>query len=524
MKLSLSLSHQDCLTSVYSAKQVLENEAKVAQHQGIEMFSLMCKAGQAAFKQLTLIWPAAKHILVVCGKGNNGGDGFIVAKLAKQSGLAVKVILLCDEQALSGDALRAFELMKQAAVPYSFEMSNQKTVDTIQSFQGDVIVDAIFGIGFHGDLPNTLRPVISVINHSTASVLSIDVPSGLCASTGSVSGDELAEQAVIADHCVTFIVLKQGLFTGQAGNFVGTITLAELNLGDAFKGQVVSKHSIQAIPAEQKLAKTYLPRRLNTSHKGNIGLLLAVGGNVGMPGAIRLASEAALRSGAGLLSVCCHHQNSALVFSGRAELMIAANSAEQLTQAKQLSKAKACLIGPGLGQDDWAMKLCKLVFDDCNLKSKPLVIDADALNFLANLPKNAQHINSAILTPHPKEASSLLGCDVADIEKDRFSAVKQIANKYGGICLLKGAGTLISDGENVVINTTGNPGMASGGMGDVLSGIIGALSMQIEDKFYATCIASYLHGMAADNIAKKHGQRGMLASDLFVEIQQLVNE
>lgn len=524
MKLPISLSHSDCLTSVFTAKQVLENEANVAQNQGVEMFSLMCKAGEAAFQQLVSSWPAAKNLLVVCGKGNNGGDGFVVATLAQKSGLDVKVLMLCDEHELAGDALKAFKQMKHAAVSYSYKNDHQHLIDSIQAYQGDVIVDAIFGIGFRGALSNTLKAIVSTINNNTTPVLSIDVPSGLCVTSGSVSGSELAEQAVIASQCVTFIVYKQGLLTGQAANFIGKLLLADLSLGDAFKAKVTSQHYYQTMALQQRLNKPFLPPRHNASHKGNSGHLLTIGGNVGMPGAIRLASEAALRAGAGLLSVCCHRENTVLVFSGRAELMIAENTAEQLSQTQRLALANACVIGPGLGQDTWAKSLFKLVLDECSQSNKPVVIDADAIHLLANLTENKLNIGNAILTPHPKEASILLGCSVEEIEQDRFNAVKNIAEKYNCICLLKGAGTLISDGKKVVINSTGNSGMASGGMGDVLSGIIGALLMQIDDKFYATCLACYLHGRAADNIAKKIGQRGMIASDLFVEIQQLVNE
>ncbi|MCW8831962.1 MAG: NAD(P)H-hydrate dehydratase, partial [Colwellia sp.] len=321
---------------------------------------------------------------------------------------------------------------------------------------------------------------------------------------------------------VTFIVYKQGLLTGQAADFVGHTVLAELSLGDDFQQQVFCQHIYQD---QQPLVDGRFPlmKRRRTSHKGDIGLILTIGGNVGMPGAIRLASEAALRGGAALVAVCCHQENQALVFQGRPELMLAPSEAQALAQSSAMEKAKVFLLGPGLGQQTWSQGLFNLVIKQCkSKKDQPLmVLDADALTLLAN---TRHYCENWVLTPHPKEAATLLNCSTKAIEEDRFKAVSEIAKKYGGICVLKGAGTLISDGERVVINSTGNAGMASGGMGDVLSGIIAAFILQAEDYFSAVCFAVYIHGAAGDIIADEYGQRGMLASDLFTPIQRLSNQ
>jgi len=280
------------------------------------------------------------------------------------------------------------------------------------------------------------------------------------------------------------------------------LILADLLLEEAFTQQVTCHHYFQQdYPLYD--GTSCLTKRLNTSHKGTIGQVLAIGGSIGMPGAIRLASEAALRSGAGLVAVCCHQDNQALVFNGRPELMLAPSIAEELVNASALNKAKVLLLGPGLGQTEWSKSLFESVvgsFINDN-KKENMVIDADGLTLLA---KTNYFCNRWILT-------------------DRFYAVQAIAKKYGGICVLKGAGSLISDGHTVVINSSGNAGMASGGMGDVLSGIVAALVLQTENYFIATCLAVYIHGAAGDIIEAEQGQRGMLASDLFLPLQRLVN-
>lgn len=498
----------------YSAKQVLQNEALVAQKQHLAMYQLMEKAGSATFEVLQKYWPDARSIMVVCGKGNNGGDGFVIARLAYLAKIEVKVLLTCDVKNIKGDALLAYQNMIAAGVT---QIVKGKSLEQVSSFNGDVIVDALFGIGFYGSLATPMQKLVAAMNDNKAKVLSVDIPSGLCANTGNVEG----VLAVVAEITVTFIVYKQGLLTGQAANFVGELLLADLSLGAAFKKQVPCHHYFQkAYPLNN--GSSFFKKRLPTSHKGTIGQVLAVGGGVGMPGAIRLASEAALRCGAALVAVCCHQYNQALVFNGRPELMLAPDEADQLANSYAAKNAKVILLGPGLGQTEWSHSLFNLFISSFvdGKQNKSIVLDADALTLLAD----SNYFSSQwILTPHPKEAAKLLGCDTATIEENRFHAVKAIAKQYGGICVLKGAGSLISDGENVVVNSTGNAGMASGGMGDVLSGIIAALILQTENNFVATCLAVYIHGAAGDIIANKQGQRGMLASDLFVPLQRLVN-
>lgn len=491
----------------YQATQVLAEEEYVATTQGISLSALMERAGQAFFSYLQEQCPDAQQLFIVAGKGNNGGDGFVVARLAHEQGIQVTVYFCGETSQLKGDALAAFEQLASTHVTiiYQSELTLKNEFFTENHY--DLIVDALFGIGFKGALQAPYIELVELLNHSGVPIMSVDVPSGLNASTGGVS-----TVAIKAWQTVTFIVLKQGLLTGQAAKHVGHLKLASLTLNDPFNELIDGNVFIQGnatLPPK--------PARDEVSHKGDIGLLLTVGGQKGMPGAIRLASEAALRSGAALVAVSCHQENHSLVLTGRPELMLAPDNATQLADSLFFEKAKVIILGPGLGQSQWSESLFKQVV----ASPKPMVVDADGLNILSRNPVKK---DNWVLTPHPGEAAKLLGITVAEVESDRFAACKAIVEQYGGICVLKGAGSLMYDGKETWINTSGNSGMASGGMGDVLSGIIAAMLMQVTSPFDAVRLAVYFHGKAADIIARQQGKIGMLASDLFPEVQRLLNE
>jgi NAD(P)H-hydrate epimerase len=505
----------------YQAKQVQQNEAIIAEKAGIEMYALMQAAGNAVFSCVQQHVSLANYqrkpaMLILCGKGNNGGDGYVVASAAAKNGWQVNVCILAKETDIKGDAKLAFQAMQHdASIAISFitnaaELTNY-WLTSVQHSTFDVLIDGLLGTGFSGELSPLFSSAISFCNDYTktneTTVFSIDIPSGLCANTGNVHS-----VAINANFTVTFIAVKQGLLTAQAADHVGVLYLAGLDINQHFQRDISSQINVQGPNALPKLFA-----RKRTLHKGNVGLLLCIGGNIGMPGAIRLASEAALRCGAALVAVTTQHENQTMLLSGRPELMLAGYCAETVKQASAFNKAKILLIGPGLGRDSWAEQLVNLV---CQ-QSKITVVDADAFYFVA---KHKLYKSNWILTPHPGEAAMLLNCSVSEIEADRFAAVRNITKQYGGICVLKGAGSLLCDGEQIWINTSGNPGMASGGMGDVLSGIIAALLMQMPDPFSAVRLAVYLHGLAADNVALQNGERGMLASDLFPILHKLVNE
>ncbi|WP_448547339.1 NAD(P)H-hydrate dehydratase [Thalassotalea fusca] len=495
--------------SAYSATQVLENEGNVANKLGINLYELMERAGHAVFEHIKRHLPEVSKICVLCGKGNNGGDGFVIARLAQQQGWQVTVVTFCEVSVFKGDALTAFEKLSDQNISIMNISDATLSGEFIRQLQVECIVDCLFGIGFKGELAGNYALCATQVNQTAIPVISVDIPSGLNATSGTP-----AKTCIKATHTVTFIAPKLGLVTGNALHYTGKLFLADLGIGQLFQSMVNSNVYIEnekAIPRRQK-------RHVN-SHKDSVGLVLAVGGNIGMPGAIRLTSEAALRSGAGLVAVHCHRDNRVIVANGRPELMFSCGESDTAIEQRLLTRARALVCGPGLGRDKWAERLFKLAF----AQDKPLVMDADALHFLSKIGC-IQPRNNWVLTPHVGEAAKLLGVCVSDIERNRYQAVRNIAVKYGGICVLKGAGSLISDGSNVWVNTSGNPGMASGGMGDVLSGTIGALLVQMQDLCEATRLAVYVHGKAADYVAARQGQAGILASDLFHEIQYLLNE
>jgi NAD(P)H-hydrate epimerase len=371
-----------------------------------------------------------------------------------------------------------------------------------QTIDAAVIVDALFGIGLARQVTGCYAEAIQAINTSAAAVIAVDVPSGLQADTGHVMGC-----AVKADSTVTFIGLKQGLFTGQAAEYVGEIVYAAL---------AVPESVLQSVPcAAVRLVKKPLPPRHRCAHKGHYGQVLIIGGALGFSGAARLAGEAALRVGAGLVSIATRAEHAGFMTVGRPELMChGVETARQL--ALLLEKSSVVVIGPGLGQSDWAKQL----FIVAAASGKPLVIDADGLNLLANAPVVK---SNWILTPHTGEAARLLGCSTAQIQQDRFAAVAAIQRGYHGIAVLKGSGTLIASAHEIAVSTTGNAGMASGGMGDVLAGVIGGLLAQGLSLSEAAQQGVYCHGLAADWAAEKEGERGLLASDLMNYLRKSVN-
>lgn len=507
------------LTSVpqhaFEAKQVLENERIIAKQESIDMYALMEQAGAAVFQQVETLSLTKKSLLIVCGKGNNGGDGLVVSRLALQAGYQVTTLLVSESsltcnELYQADALRALVAL-QVNNGKVISISSVQQLNSIISTQTyAVVIDALFGIGFRGQLSSLFQGIIQSLNTLDGKKIAIDVPSGVNATSGHIDS-----VAFNAETTISFIAAKQGLYTGQAVNYTGEVIHASLGLHKAFVEFVNTEVFIQRMDNLPLFTK-----RKKTTHKGHIGLLLAIGGNKGMPGAIALASTAALKTGAALVSVASHKNSQLIVHSNQPELMIAGTDVEDIEKNAMLEKTKMLLIGPGLGLDTWAVSLFNhaLTFRD---KEKLMVLDADALTLLSQTQHFYQHW---VLTPHPGEAARLLNCQVADIEKDRFAAVRQIAKRYGGICVLKGAGSLVSDGAQCWINSSGNPSMASGGMGDVLSGIIAALLMQMNDKLAAVRLATFIHGFIADELVEKQGPIGLLASDIINHIPEKLNK
>ena len=480
---------------LYSAQQARDIDRMAQELLSITGFQLMTKAAQAGFTAIQGHYPAAKKIAVFCGAGNNAGDGYLIAALALQAGLSVQLLSVVAEQKLQGDAAQAKQAFLAAGgeIYVEFEMLDTTT---------DLVVDALLGTGLDREVSGKFAQAIAFINTLPSPVLAVDIPSGLNADTGNIMGC-----AIVADFTISFIVLKKGLFTGLAADYCGTVIFADLGVPESIIQGVLS-HEYLLTPAK-------LAQRKASSHKGNYGHVLVVGGDYGYAGAVHLAAKAALNSGAGLVSVATRREHALQTHLFCPELM--GHALEQLSDISELlSKATVLVLGPGLAQGAWAKRLWPTLIS----LDLPRVIDADALNLLALA---SAYSSNWILTPHPGEAARLLHCSTADILKDRYKAVRAIQKKYGGVCVLKGAGTLVCAGGDVYVNRTGNPGMASGGMGDVLSGLIGSLLAQKYSLLEAAQQGVYLHGLAADKAADKKGERGLLASDVVNFLPQVVN-
>ena len=486
-------------TALYRTVQVRELDRIAIQERGIPGYTLMSRAGTAAFAVLQERWPQAQRISVVCGGGNNGGDGYVVARLARQAGLDAQVLALSDPDQLEGDALTACQDARAAGVP-------------IQAFAADqlagaeVIVDAILGTGLEREVTGAWRDAIKAINSQDAGILAIDIPSGLHADCGTVMGI-----AVQADVTITFIALKQGLFTGQGPHYCGTLRFDDLQVpADIYHAIHIACRRYTGADLPE-----LLPRRPRSAHKGHHGHVLVIGGDLGMAGAARMAAEAAARCGAGLVSVATRQAHAVVQAAVRPELMF--RGVEDIAELGVLmGRATVVAVGPGLGRSDWGRKMLQFVLDS----DLPLVVDADALNLLA---ENPVFRDNWVLTPHPGEAARLLKMTAAQVEADRFTAVSDLALRFGGVCVLKGAGSLIAQQEEgIAVCNSGNPGMASGGMGDVLTGIIAGLLAQGLTLWQSAQAGVYLHGYAGDRAAEA-GERGLMAMDLLPLLRELVN-
>jgi hydroxyethylthiazole kinase-like uncharacterized protein yjeF len=480
--------------TLYTAAQVAELDRIAIENHNISGLCLMERAGSAAFEILKSHWLEARRITVVCGIGNNAGDGYVLARLAHLADYDVKVLQLGDINKLKADALLAYQYMNNVGL-----LVQNFDIELLEN--SDVIVDAIFGIGLDREVAGVWREVIDSINNCCCPILSIDIPSGLNANTGNV-----LNVAVRADVCVTFIGFKQGLFTGSAADFCGKIYFDDLKVPSEIYQSV--KSSVNRIVYDASL----FPKRARTAHKGKFGHVLIIGGDYGMIGAARLAAEAAARVGAGKVSIATRANHAALLSITCPEIM--SHGIETVAELESLlDQIDTIAIGPGLGQSNWARNLLNYLV---NIE-KPIVVDADALNLLA---EKSMSLTNAIFTPHPGEAARLLKNNMV---ADRFTIVRRLIQQLSGVCVLKGAGTLVANEQEIGVCSAGNPGMACGGMGDVLTGIIVGLVAQGFSNFEAAKLGVCLHAQAADRVVEENGERGLLPSDLFKWIRHYAN-
>jgi ADP-dependent NAD(P)H-hydrate dehydratase / NAD(P)H-hydrate epimerase len=466
---------------------------------GIKGIKLMARAAQFALDVAMSRFPEARRWQVLCGSGNNAGDGYLLARLAQARGIVVEVLAVAAPDTLTGDAQKAWQVAAEQGV-------------TITPFAGalsadaELLVDSLLGSGLARDVSGAYADAVKAMNAHPAPCLAIDIPTGIHGDSGEVMG-----VAVQAAATCTFVGRKTGLYLAAGPEHCGVIDFSTLEI----PADCYAAATAQLVVIDDARLTAALPRRSRQAHKGVFGHVVIVGGGPGMPGAARLAGEAALRSGAGRVTVACHPANTAAITATRPELMCyGVKTATEL--APLLAAATVVALGPGLGTDHWAQSM----YDAATTFAGPLVLDADALNLLAATPEKSVQ---RILTPHPGEAARLLGSTSAAVQADRPAAVAELQARFGGVVVLKGYGTLVANGSGPpALCTAGNPGMAAPGMGDVLTGVVAALVAQGLALDDAALCGVFAHARAGD-LAAAAGERGMLASDVIEGLRACLN-
>lgn len=486
--------------------QILDRRA--TEEYGIQAKVLMERAGLAVFEAVRSLLPDGGRLSIFCGKGNNGGDGFVVARLASSSGFGVEVLVAAAEDDLSPEASEQMHIARAQGVdPIFFGDTRWNRYAECVGCR-DLIVDALLGTGARCEVKGPIKEAIQAINRSGVPVVSVDVPSGIVCDTG----EELGE-SVWALRTVTLGRPKPYLFEGIGLEHCGYWTVADIGYPNALLNEPTDARLVEA-----EWVSSLLPERLRGSHKGENGSIVIVAGSERMPGAASMAARSALRSGVGLVTVAAIPSVCAAVASNVPEALLlplpenhgalSASAARLLLEHQ--SKFHCALFGPGLTHDEPVLEFLAKVWQEW---TGTCMIDADALNAVSlgvALPKA-----ECVLTPHPGEMSRLLHCSIAEIQADRFRTVAQAIEEYGQCILLKGPYSIVGEpGQPLMVNSTGNPGLASGGMGDVLGGLIATLLAQDLPGYYAASCGMYWHGLAGDLCANEIGPIGYTASDV----------
>lgn len=482
---------------------------------------LMENAGRAVADAATELLPPGGTALIFCGKGNNGGDGFVTARHLVTRGYKAHVALLCSAADLSGDAASNCQYAAAFDIPVHENPSDAQIAELLTA--AHLLMDAVLGTGISGPVHGRIAEVLALMAAYEGPTIAVDIPSGLNADTGALLGAVPA-----ADITVTFGLAKQGLYLYPGHAYCGRIRVAEICLCP--------------IPAAEPALKTYvtepadvaavIPIRAPDAHKGDAGRVLVIAGSTGLTGAAAMSALAAARSGAGLVTLACPGELNAILETKCTEVMTAPLMDDDcgflrprnIEAATQLAAdANAVVLGPGLGTEDTTREFVAglLAHLEC-----PVVLDADGLNaFAGRAELLADCPGELVITPHPGELSRLTGASIAEIQADRLEAARRCAEQIAAAVVLKGAGTVTAapDGE-AWINPTGNCGMASGGMGDILSGMIGALLAAGAEPLAAAYAAVWMHGRAADIAADEIGPRGYLATDLLELIPSVFDE
>lgn len=504
---------------VVTAAEIRELDRRTIEEYGLPGAQLMETAGLGLAVHLQeMIYDYGLdegRILVVAGRGNNGGDAFVAAGALHQLQYNVELWMTCSPNELKGDALIHYQRMAQSGV-YVEELTTVEDWDNMDlpSEQFDLLVDGLLGTGTRGPARGVPARAIEFINARVddSLVVAIDIPSGLDADTGAAPGG-----AVLADVTVTMAQPKQGLLRQCAVEYVGRVEVVDIGVPEEFVDQVRGEAGVEFISAAD--AQLLLPeRRRRASHKGDYGHVLLIGGSTGFSGAITMAARAALRSGVGLVTVYVPAEIHAMVAGSVPEAMVFPMPEEAAVPDAWVSEWRindfdAILIGPGLGRTPASAKWVSALLA---VSQVPVVLDADALTVMSgSIPEIAAAQCPVIMTPHAGECSRLLDCSPAEVQADRRQAALTVAKRTNSVAVLKGAGTIVAVPEGAMAMTmTGNPGLSKGGSGDVLAGLLVGLVPQIPDLYGATCLAVYLHGCAGDFASIENSQMGMTAMDV----------
>jgi ADP-dependent NAD(P)H-hydrate dehydratase / NAD(P)H-hydrate epimerase len=464
-----------------------------------------------------------KKIALFAGKGNNGGDGFVIARHLINMGAEVKVMLLGRVEQVTGDAKINLEILIKMGVKI-FILDNENAINVVRValVYTDLVVDAIYGTGFKGMVSNQLGSIIEVINSCQKTIIAVDIPSGVEASTGKVNGP-----CIKATHTITFSYPKIGLLLFPASKFVGQLEIANISIPET----AVKELGLKRYLVTGNMVNNLVPPRETNGHKGSYGKVLILGGSVGLTGAPAMAGVAALRIGAGLVTIGLPKSLNSIMEVKVTEVMTkplpeteaGTLSSDSLQGIRVLAQEMdAIAIGPGMGINQ---EIKELVPNLIKSLTNPLVLDADSLNALVdNLDSLQEKKGEIIITPHPGEMARLLGVEISHVEKNRLSIAEKAAQDWGVIVVLKGYRTIIAcpDGTTY-INPTGNPGLATGGSGDVLTGIIAGLIGQGLSPKDGAVAGVYFHGYAGDLLAQERGMMSIMATDIL-EILNLVTK
>lgn len=505
--------------NLLTAAQMRELDRAAIEDWQVPGLVLMENAGKATADQIEenfdAIYPGP--VTILAGKGNNGGDGYVVARHLTNRGWDVSTLVLAEQSDISGDARVNLDILLKSDAELRFVSDESTLEQELERLPTEgVVVDALLGTGLTSEVRGIFRPAIDWINSTASAVVAVDVPSGIDATTGQVLGT-----AVLAELTVTFASAKVGQVIYPAVEFVGDLVVADIGIPRKLADQVDIDHMF--IDAEA--ARILLPSRPASGHKGTFGHLLLLAGSTGKSGAAALAAEGGLRAGTGLVTLACPAHLNPVFETKLTEVMTVPLpevdgmvSMQALPDIERLWQDKSALaLGPGLGTGEEVGGLVRRLVRDCPL---PLVVDADGLTALVgHLDVLQERSVPTVLTPHPGEMSRLLGCEIASIEADRIGTARAFAKEHGVILVLKGARTIVAEPDGTVfVNGSGNPVLACGGTGDVLTGVIGGLLGQNVPAIAAVLLAVYLHGRAADRLFETLGRAGGLATDLLREI------